>query len=72
MMKPVMPMSMIQSRSEIVMYIARGKRDRWIARETHHGCGLIREVRRGLGSPSDLFALKHSLGAPRKANNDLI
>jgi hypothetical protein len=61
-----MPTSMIQSRSEIPTYIARGKSDRWIARETNYGRGLTREVRRGLDSPSDLFVLKHSLGALKR------
>jgi hypothetical protein len=60
MTKPTMSMSMIQSRSEIQMYIARGKGDRWVTPETHHVRDLIRDCCRGLDSTSDLFALKHS------------
>jgi hypothetical protein len=67
-----MSLSMTPPRSEIRPYITRGKSDRWMARETHHGRDLIREVRRGLNSPSDLFSLKHSLGSRRKVNNDII
>jgi hypothetical protein len=72
MMKPAMPMSMIPSRGEILTYIWRRKNGRSISRETHQGRNLIREVRQGLDSPSDFFALKGSLGALSKVNNDLI
>jgi hypothetical protein len=71
-MKTTVSMSMIQPRSEIITYIAIGKSDREIAGETHHGRDLTCEVRRGVDSASGLFALKHSLGALRKVNNDLI
>jgi hypothetical protein len=71
-MKPVMPMSMVQARTEILAHIASGKSDRWIARETHHGRDLIRDVRRGMKSPNELFQLKHELGAPRKVIGELI
>jgi hypothetical protein len=36
MMKPAMLMGMIQSRSEIVTCIARGKYDKWIARKVYN------------------------------------
>jgi hypothetical protein len=72
MMELDMSMSIVWLRSEILTYIAKGKNDSWIARETHHGRDLVCEVRRGLDSPGDLFALKRLLGAPRKVNNDII
>jgi acyl carrier protein phosphodiesterase len=65
-------MNMIQSRSEILTYIATGKIDRWITRETHQGRDLIPEVRRRLDSPSNYFPLKHWLGSRRKVNKDFI
>jgi hypothetical protein len=71
-MKPTMPMRMTESRSEILRDIARGKSDRWIACETHHMRHLIREVYWGVDSPNDIVALRHSLRAPRKVNNNLI
>jgi hypothetical protein len=72
MMKSAISRSIIWWRSEILMYIARAKSDRWIARETYYERDLISEVRRGLDFPSGLFALSHSLRVPRKVNNDLI
>jgi hypothetical protein len=67
-----MSMSKIQSRSEILIYIARGKSEMWIAPETQRGRDLMRKVHRALNFPSLLFALKHSFGSSRKVNNDLI
>jgi hypothetical protein len=67
-----MPMNMVQSRGEIPMDIVGGKNSRWIARKAHHGRDLIREVCRVLDPPSNLFALKHSIGTPREVKNDFI
>lgn len=67
-----MPMRMIQGRTEILTHITGGKSDRWIARETHHGRDLIRQVRHGLNSPSNLFILQHPLGASRKVTPEVI
>jgi hypothetical protein len=71
-MKQMIPMSMIHWRTEILRRIACRKSDRWIARETHHGCHLVRGIRRGLNSPDDLFTRMRILAAHRKVTSGLI
>jgi hypothetical protein len=46
--------------------------DRWIARETHHGRDLIREIRRGLNSLNDPLIRKHIFRAARKVTSELM
>jgi hypothetical protein len=53
MIYPAMVVTMIQSRSEILTHIVRGKSDRRISRKINHGRDLSRELCRGLNSPAD-------------------
>jgi hypothetical protein len=71
-MKPIWPMSMIQARTKIVRHITGGTRDRWTTCETHHGRNLMREIRQGLNSPSDIGTRKSRPGALRKVTSELM
>jgi transposase len=58
---------MLLRRSEILAQIAAGKSNKWIAKHCGHGPDLIRRVRASLDEdPTQIFALEHALGAPRK------
>jgi hypothetical protein len=63
---------MAESVTEILTHIAGGQTDQRIARETHHCRYLIREIRHGLSSLDDRFALTHPLGTSRKVTRELI
>jgi hypothetical protein len=61
-----LPASMISRRSEILAQIAKGRSNKWIAKNCHHGQELIREVRTALDAdPSEIYRLHHAIGAPK-------
>jgi hypothetical protein len=61
-----MPSSMVARRSKILAQIAKGRSNKWIAKNCHHGPELIREVRAALDAdPSEIYRLYHVIGAPK-------
>jgi hypothetical protein len=67
-----MPASTVARRSEILAQIAKGRSNKWIAKNCHHGRELIREVRAALDAdPSEIYRLHHASGAPKKINPEL-
>jgi hypothetical protein len=71
-MKPIWPMSMIRWRTKILGPITGGTPDRWTTCETHHGRNLMRKIRQGLNSLSDVVTLKSRPEALRKVTSELI
>jgi hypothetical protein len=62
-----MPASMVARRSEILAQIAKGRSNKWIAKNCHHGRQLICEVRTALDAhPNEIYWLHHAIGAPKK------
>jgi hypothetical protein len=65
----VKPERKSRSRGEILVPIAAGRSDRWIARENPHRRDEIPDVRHDINVPSELLLLKEGLGAPKKFPN---
>jgi hypothetical protein len=62
-----MQASTVACRSEILTHIAKGRSNKWIAKNCHHGRELIREVRATLDAdPSEIYRLHRAIGAPKK------
>jgi hypothetical protein len=68
-MTPMMPIKMIQGRTDVLLNVDGGKREGWITRESHHGRILIQYVH--MNSLSDLFDRTYLLRAPRKVVSDV-
>jgi hypothetical protein len=61
------PVNMVARRSETLAQIAKGRSNKWIAKNCHHGRELIREVRAALDAdPSEIYRLHHVIGALKK------
>jgi hypothetical protein len=62
-----MPANIVARRSEILAQIAKGRSNKWIATNCHHGRELIREVRAALDAdPSGIHRLHHAIGTPKQ------
>jgi hypothetical protein len=55
-------------RSNILAQLAKGRSNKWITKNCHHGRELIREVR---ADPSEIYWLHHAIGAPKKIIPDV-
>ncbi|KAK8834101.1 hypothetical protein M9Y10_036406 [Tritrichomonas musculus] len=66
-----MPLSMINSRVEIIKWLQKTNNISAISRETGFSRGLIRSVRNSLQLDENIFELKHKIGAPIKATDDV-
>jgi transposase len=61
------PASMAARRSKILARITKGRSNKWIAQNYHHGRELIHEVHTALDpDPSEIYQLYHAIGAPKK------
>jgi hypothetical protein len=57
-----MPAILVARRSEIIAQIAKGRSNKWIAKNCHHGRELIHEVRAALDAdPSEIYRLHHAM-----------
>lgn len=66
-----MPLSMINSRVEIIKHLQFTDNISAISRATGHSRDLIRSVRDSLKNDEQIFELKHKLGAPIKATDEV-
>ena len=66
-----MPLSMINSRVEIIKWLQKTNNISAISRETGFSRDLIRSVRNSLQLDENIFELKHKIGAPIKATDDV-
>lgn len=66
-----MPMSMINSRLNVINWLQRTDDISEISRQTGHSRSFIRSVRDAIQSNENVFELKNKLGAGIKINNDV-
>lgn len=67
-----MPRSMIESRTEIMLYLSQGLSIAETSRKTGHGRNLVRKVKTAMvNGDNSLFLLKHKLGAPLKQSTEI-
>lgn len=67
-----MPRSMIESRTEIMLYLSQGLSIAETSRKTGHGRNLVRKVKTAMvNGDNSLFLLKHKLGAPLKQSTEM-